>query len=127
MTEERILVVDDELAILKLYTRALSQAGYSVQAYADAESALQYLPQKACMVCFLDLCLPQMNGLDLCRRIRKEWPMTICYAVTGYASLYELNDCRQAGFEDYFIKPVSVSILIDAARAAFAKIGRWKR
>jgi len=43
-----------------------------------------------------------------------------------YASLFQLNDCRQAGFEDYFRKPVSLANLLAAAKHAFAKIERWK-
>jgi len=45
-----------------------------------------------------------MNGVDLCREMRKQYPMAIPYAVTGYASLFELTDCRDAGFEGYLSK-----------------------
>jgi len=70
---------------------------------------------------------PGMNGVDLCREIRKQYPMAIPYAVTGYASLFELTDCRDAGFEDYFTKPASLSDLLDAAAHAFKKLARWKK
>ena len=126
MNEQKIMVVDDEAPIRNLYIKAFSQAGYTVYAAENAETAIEMVPRTSCMVYFLDLFLPGMSGLDLCRTIRKQWPMSICYAVTGYASLYELNDCREAGFEDYFIKPVSMAVLLETAKHAFAKIERWK-
>ncbi len=127
MVEKRILVVDDEPQIRDLYTKAFSRAGYKVQTAESAEEALEILKREPCWVMFLDLNLPGMNGVDLCRSIRKSFPMAIPYAVTGYASLFELTDCRDAGFEDYFLKPVTLSDLVDAADHAFKKLERWRK
>jgi CheY-like chemotaxis protein len=125
--EQRILVVDDEQTILALYTQAFERAGYQVTAAETAEDALRILEKESFWVFFLDLNLPGMSGVDLCRQIRKQYPMAIVYAVTGYASMFELSDCRDAGFEDYFTKPVSLSVLVEAARHAFKKLERWKK
>ena len=78
-------------------------------------------------VLFLDLNLPAMNGIELCREVHKDWPWIIAIAVTGYASLFELVNCREAGFEDYFIKPVEMKELLAAAEHAFKKLERWKQ
>ncbi len=125
--EKRILVVDDEPTILTLYTEAFERAGYRVTAAETAEQALEIVSNQAFWVFFLDLNLPGMSGVDLCRQIRKQYPMAIVYAVTGYASLFELTDCRDAGFEDYFTKPASISDLLEAADQAFKKLARWKK
>lgn len=125
--EKHILVVDDEPTILLLYTEAFERAGYRVTAAETAEQALEILSNQAFWVYFLDLNLPGMSGVDLCRKIRKQYPMAIVYAVTGYASLFELTDCRDAGFEDYFTKPASISDLLEAADQAFKKLTRWKK
>ena len=61
------------------------------------------------------------------RQIRKYYPMAIPIAVTGYASLFELADCRDAGFEDYFTKPASLSDLLDFSAHAFNKLERWRK
>lgn len=53
--------------------------------------------------------------------------MAIPYAVTGYASSFEIHDCREAGFEDCFTKPVNLSVLLEAADHAFKKLERWKK
>jgi CheY-like chemotaxis protein len=53
--------------------------------------------------------------------------LTIAYAVTGYANTFEVFDCREAGFEDYFTKPVEMKTLFHAAEQAFQKLARWSR
>ena len=126
MTTKRIMVVDDEAPIRGLFLKGFSRAGYLVYTADSAEEAIAMLPESACQVFFLDLYLPDMNGLDLCRQIRYAEPSTICYAVTGYDTLNELQEFRQAEFEDCFIKPVSLALLLAAAKLAFAKIECWK-
>jgi CheY-like chemotaxis protein len=126
MTEKKILVVDDEKLIRDLFEQAFSRAGYAVQTVESAEDALEVMKKTPISVLFLDLNLPGMNGIELCRQISKNWPMAISHAVTGYASLFEIHDCREAGFEDYFTKPVNLSDLLAAAEHAFKKLERWK-
>ena len=125
--KKRILLVDDEVAVLKMMTKAFTRAGYEVETAESAEKAMELIKTYKYMVFFLDLNLPGMNGIDLCRRIRKNNPLTILYAVTGFATTFEVFDCRQAGFEDYFTKPVELKKLLEAAEQAFQKLARWKR
>ena len=127
MSDEKILVVDDEDAILFLLEQGFSRAGYQVVCAPSAEEALALLEKETINVMFLDLNLPEMNGIDLCRRIKKDIPMSVVYALTGYASLFELADCLEAGFEDYFKKPVNLSTLVQTANNAFDKLSRWKK
>ena len=127
MKEKRILVVDDEIQIRDMYSQAFARASYEVTTAESAEEALEIIKKEPFWVLFLDLNLPGMNGVDLCRHIRKQYPISIPYAVTGYASLFELSDCRDAGFEDSFTKPVSLSDLMEAAEHAFKKLARWKK
>ena len=124
---KKILVVDDEKMIHDMLSKALTREGYDVICAESAEEALTLLQQEKIHVMFLDLKLPGMNGLELCRHIRKDNPMAIIYAITGYASLFELSDCRDAGFEDYFTKPVDLKTLFKAASDAFDKINRWEK
>lgn len=127
MSDKKILVVDDEKVITSLLKQAFSRAGFEVRAAESAEEALKVLEQDDIPVMFLDLNLPGMNGMDLCRRIKKDKPMAIVFAVTGYASLFELVDCREAGFDDYFKKPVEMKNLVKAANDAFERIDRWRK
>lgn len=125
--EKRILIVDDEVPILNMMTRAFTKAGYEVRTAESAEEALELIKTYKYLVFFLDLNLPGMNGIELCRHIRRDNPLAICFAVTGFASTFEVFDCREAGFEDYFTKPVSMKILLQAAENAFQKLARWRR
>ncbi len=127
MNEKKILVVDDEPDLRDLYTAAFRKSGYEVKAAESAEKALELFRLERYFVVFLDLNLPGISGIDLCRCLKQESQMIIPYAVTGYASLYELTNCREAGFEDYFTKPVKLSILEQAADHAFRKLDRWKQ
>ncbi len=126
MPQNTVLVVDDEKAILLLFEKAFSKAGFEVRTATSGEIALEILKKEEINVIFSDLNMEQMDGLELCRKIKKTKPMTIIYAMTGYASLFELADCREAGFDDYFKKPFKLPILIKAAEDAFEKIERWK-
>lgn len=125
--EKNIFVVDDEKFIRDMLEQAFSKHGYIVHSAESAEEALEILNDEKFQVMFLDLNLPKMNGVELCKQIRKDIPIGIIYAVTGYASLFELADCREAGFDDYFTKPVKLEMLFRAAQDAFEKIDRWKK
>ena len=47
--------------------------------------------------------------------------------MTGYGSIFELAECRDAGFEDYFLNPIDLAMFLDTAAAAFARLERWKK
>ncbi len=122
-----ILVVDDEPCIRAAFEKMFTDAGYDVQTAESAEQALLVMRKAPASVLFLDLNLPGMNGLDLCQQIRREWPWSIAIAVTGYASVFEVVRCREVGFDDYFVKPVTSKELLSVAHRAFQKLDRWKQ
>ncbi len=126
MSEKKILMVDDEASIRRMYCQVFNRSGYVVRAVESAEEALGHLKEENFDVMFLDLNLPEMNGIELCRLIHKDRPMAIIFAVTGYASLFELAECREAGFDDYFIKPVDMKTLLGVVENAFEKVNRWR-
>jgi CheY-like chemotaxis protein len=127
MTEKKIMIVDDEEAIRGLMTQVFTGEGYKVGAAESAEEALTILKEEQYFLFFLDLNLPGMNGIELCRRIRADNPLAIVYAITGFGGVFEIFQCREAGFEDYFTKPVSLDILLKAAEHGSEKLERWKK
>lgn len=127
MAGKKILVVDDERPILRLLNQVFTKDGYEVRTAESASDALKIVENENILVMFFDLNMPEMNGIELCKKIKGQKPMAIIYAITGYASLFELSDCREAGFEDYFKKPVNISILREKAKSAFEKLDRWKK
>jgi len=126
MNEKKILIVDDEVAILDVLKEIFTMHGYQIVTAGSAEKALEILSNESIMVMFLDLKLPGMSGIDLCRQIRKDNQIAIIHALTGYVNVFGLLECRTAGLDDYFIKPANTKILLEAAESAFKKIERWK-
>ncbi len=124
--DKKILVVDDEVSVLSMLKDTFSTAGYEVRTARNAEEALKILQTETIMVMFLDLRLPGMNGIDLCWKIREKDRISIIYAFTGFSTFYGLLECRAAGFDDFFVKPVSSKLLLKAVEDAFEKLGRWK-
>ncbi len=127
MTDNTILLVDDDPIIRLAYSRLLTGAGYQVKTAGSAEQALEMMRAAPAPVLFLDLNLPAMSGVELCRVVRQEWPWSIPVAITGYTSLFELVACREAGFEDYYTKPVDPKELTAAAKTALDKLDRWSQ
>ncbi len=125
MNEKIKLSVEDEETILHMLEHAFSQDGYVVRVAQDAEKAIEILRQESVMVMFFDLNLPGMSGMELCEEVRRQNPIAIIFALTGYVDLYSLLDCRKVGFDDFFTKPVNLDVLLEAARYAFEKIARW--
>lgn len=126
MEQKKILVVDDEVDILNLFREVFESAGYNVWTAENAEDSLDTLKTQSIMVMFLDLKLPGMSGVELCKRIRVENQIGIIHALTGYSNFFGLLECRAAGFDDFFTKPVQIKVLLKAAEEAFEKLERWK-
>lgn len=127
MENKKILIVDDEPPILRLLSQLFTKAGYEVFTAESGRDALKIIEENNIMVMFFDLNMPVMNGMELCKSVKSIKPMSIIYAITGYASLFELSECLDVGFEDYFKKPVNVSTLLKTAESAFEKVNRWKK
>ncbi len=122
---KRILIVDDEKEICNLFRRSLETKGHKVQTAGSGEEALEILKEEKFQLLLFDLNLPGINGIELCKRARKMLPISIIIAITGYASMFHLLDCREAGFDDYLIKPVSLKTLLEEVEIASNKIDRW--
>jgi CheY-like chemotaxis protein len=123
--EKSILIVDDAAPVRELLASALSKRGYSVKTADSAKAALAHLQENYFHVMFVDLHMPDMSGVELCERIRRHYPLSFMYAMTAYVSIFALTECREAGFDDYFVKPINIELFDRAARDAFEKIQRW--
>jgi DNA-binding response OmpR family regulator len=126
MNAKKILVVDDEALIRDMLASAFSRVGYTVVSTASGEEALEILAHEYYPVMFIDLGLglETMSGFDLCERIRQKHPQAIIYAVTGYARLFGPQEILEAGFDDFFAKPIDFDVLFKSAKAAFEKLDR---
>ncbi len=126
MAEKKILVVDDDPSIRYFLREAFTKSGYRVTCAGTGEEALRLVEAERFQVYFLDLKLPGINGLELCDAIKRRQSVSVIFAITGYASIFQLADCLKAGFHDYFTKPVDLGELCRATHSAFEKIDRWE-
>jgi DNA-binding response OmpR family regulator len=127
MTQKgKILVVDDEISMRGLFQRVFTEAGYEVLLAEEGKEALVILQLHDIDVIFLDLKLFGMNGIELCRQIRKTKPIPMIYAMTGWPALFEIAECREAGFDDFFEKPLDMDKLLLLVDQAFERLERWK-
>ena len=123
----KILIVDDEESMRRLLSQLFFAEGYEVAAAENGPSALEILRHSVIDVIFLDLKLFSMDGIELCRKIRETQPVSMIFAVTGWSPLFGIEECRGAGFDDYFEKPLDMKLILASVEDAFGKLNRWKR
>ena len=126
MIEKKILVVDDEQQIRSLIQEAFVRKGYVVRTAESGEEAYEILQHTKFQVIFLDLNMPGMSGVELCKRIRKDFPKVSVFAITGFPTRFEVHNCRKAGFDGYFVKPITFEALLEAAQEAFKQFNHQK-
>ena len=122
-----LLIVEDEKAFRMLLTAFFRRLNYFVIAVESAEEALEKVEKECCNIGIVDLKLPGMSGVELVKVLKKKNPVGIFYAITGFSSLFELAETREAGFDDYFCKPLKLHELQHAVEEAEKRIERWQR
>lgn len=113
----RILLVDDESAILRTFRYCLEDEGYTVATANSAAQADTLLQRQVFDLCFLDLRLGEDNGLDVLAQMRIQAPWMRVVIVTAHSAVDTAVDAIQAGAADYLVKPCSP----DQLRLATAK------
>jgi len=117
----RILVVDDETQITRVLRRSLSANGYDVQTAGDGEEALDVFAQWPADLVITDLSMPQMGGLELCRRLRatSQVPIIVLSVKGEERAKVEALD---AGADDYVTKPFGIDELLARVRATLRRV-----
>jgi len=106
MSKARILVVDDEPAVLKVLVTRLQLAGYQVFSATNGEEALESFHRDSPDLKVLDVMLPKMDGFAVCRRIRAESVVPIIF-LTALEAISERVAGLDLGADDYLSKPFS--------------------
>ncbi len=123
---KRVLVTDDSEDLLDLFERVFTKAGYEVTCADSAEKALTIQADQVFPLQIIDLTLPGMSGLELCRKIREDDAISTLIAISAHITLYQVVDAREVGFDDLFYKPFAPEVLVEAADAAFLRMQRWQ-
>lgn len=120
---ERILVVDDEKLLVKGLRRSLEQEGYAVLTAGDGREALAVLREEEVDLVLLDLMLPGINGLDVCRKIRKRSDLPIIMLTAKGEDVDKIVGL-ELGADDYLAKPFNTRELLARIRAVLRRAGR---
>jgi CheY-like chemotaxis protein len=115
----RILLVDDDLPTQVIVSRLLTRLGLSVDTAADGMECLALLGREPFQAVLMDLRLPDLDGLELTRRIRSGRVAGVCHtipviALTACAMPMDRKNCRDAGMDGYVSKPFEVEDLVRA-------------
>ncbi|MFG2606492.1 response regulator transcription factor [Streptomyces sp. NPDC048514] len=113
----RILVVDDEPEVRYAVEDGLAVEGYTVRGAADGLGALALVADWEPDAMVLDVMLPGMNGLAVCRRLRAVGDRTPVLVLTALGSVRERVDGLDAGADDYLVKPFALDELVARLRA----------
>ena len=113
----RILVVDDDKAVRDSLKRALVLEGYDVDLAADGAEALKSLTQASPDAMILDLQLPDIDGLEVCRRLRSLGDRTPVLMLTARDAINDRVEGLDAGADDYLVKPFNLAELFARLRA----------
>jgi two-component system response regulator MprA len=113
----RILIVEDDRAVKDALRRALTLAGYEVVAAGDGEEALDEIARTPPDAVVLDIGLPRVDGLEVCRRARMLGNRVPILMLTARDSISDRVDGLDAGADDYMIKPFDVGELKARLRA----------
>ncbi|HEV8578599.1 MAG TPA: response regulator transcription factor [Thermoanaerobaculia bacterium] len=118
----KILVVDDDLELANLIGYALRQAGYLVVAAADGQEALAVFERESPNLVILDVNLPRLDGLEVCRRIRAGSRVPIMMLTVRSAEEDQVR-ALDLGADDYLTKPFSPRTLLARVRALLRRVG----
>ena len=119
----RALVADDDPDILALVSLGLRKAGYDVIEAADGRQALDALQERAPDLAIVDVRMPEIDGLEVIRRIRADDRTSGMLVIALSAGVQESNVAEglEAGADEYMAKPFSPSKLIDLVEAGLAE------
>lgn len=115
-----ILVVDDEPQITRVLKTTLSSRGYGTRTAADGEEALQMMKEWSPDLLITDLRMPNMDGLELCRRVRANSQIPIIVLSVRGEEKTKVQ-ALDAGADDYVTKPFSTNELLARVRAALRR------
>jgi two-component system response regulator MprA len=123
MSGERVLVVDDEPAVRQALERALGLAGYAVSSVADGEQALSAVNGTTPDVVLLDVLMPGIDGMEVCRRLRSGGNATPVLMLTARDAVADRVEGLDAGADDYLVKPFALEELLARMRALLRRSG----
>jgi DNA-binding response OmpR family regulator len=118
-----LLVVEDDPRVARLVGRALEEAGHRVELAADGVAALTAAETGAHDLIVLDVMLPEMDGLEVCRQLRRQGLRTPILMLTARDAVSDRVRGLDVGADDYLVKPFALEELLARVRALGRRVG----
>ncbi|EXJ24461.1 Alkaline phosphatase synthesis transcriptional regulatory protein PhoP [Alkalibacterium sp. AK22] len=119
---KKVLIVEDELSILKLLQYNLEKEGYEVTTAADGTEGFEQAKKQHFDIILLDIMLPGMDGMDICRELRREKVDSPIIMLTAKDSEIDKIVGLEIGADDYMTKPFSPREVIARMKAIFRRV-----
>jgi len=113
-----ILIVDDEEMMRTLLDRILSREGYKIRSAEDGVIALEVLKAEKVDIVISDMKMPRMNGFELLKIVKNEYPQIGVIIMTAYGDTYTVKDALLLGADEYITKPFKsyeISLVVERA------------
>lgn len=124
MAGELVLLVDDEPSIIQLARMYLEQAGFRVEAVGNGKAALEAVQTFNPALVVLDVMLPEMDGFEVCRRLRAEDSPVLVIMLTARDEDIDKIVGLELGADDYLTKPFNPRELVARVRAMLRRLNR---
>lgn len=121
---QRILVVDDEESIVTLLQFNLEKAGYIVETAADGKTAFSLANNQKFDLIILDLMIPELDGLEVCKKLRQQKNSTPILMLTAKDDEFDKVLGLELGADDYMTKPFSPREVVARVRAILRRVGQ---
>ncbi len=126
-TSARVLLIDDEAGLRLTFACILGEVGYTVTPAANGPEALRALTMDDYDLAYLDIRLPEMDGLMVLKEIHRLYPELPVILITAHASLQSAVEAVRLGATDYLLKPVAPAALIARTQAVLDERAVLKR
>ncbi|MFH2050533.1 MAG: response regulator [bacterium] len=113
-----VLIVDDEEMMRNLLEKILSREGYKIRTAEDGLAALEMQREEPFDIIISDMKMPRMNGFELLKEIKKDFPKTGTIIMTAYGDIYTVKDALLLGADEYLTKPFKsyeLSMIVERA------------
>lgn len=118
MEDIRILLVDDEEDFVRTLSERLNLRDLASETAFNGWQALDFVDSKAPDIMILDLKMPGIDGMEVLRRVRKNFPDIQVIILTGHGNDLDEAEARRLGVFDYLKKPVDIELLVERIRVA---------
>ena len=122
-----ILIIDDEASLRQTMARILLRAGFEVTTVASGKDALSIINEHTFDLIYLDIRMPDMNGLDVLKTIHEQLPELPVILFTAQPDLHSAVEALRRGATDYLMKPIKPEILVERTRAIIGEQNKKRR